>query len=38
MEEAKRIEDGSRMTSRGTKKLEYGTRKLTQLLDQLPSL
>lgn len=36
MEEAKRIEKGSRMTSRGTKKLEYGTRKLTQLLDQVP--
>lgn len=38
MEEAKRIEGGSRMTSRGTKKLEYGTRKLTQLLDQVPPI
>lgn len=38
IEEAKRIEKGSRMTSRGTKKLEYGTRKLTQLLDQLPPM
>lgn len=38
MEEAQRIEGGSRMTSRGTKKLEYGTRKLTQLLDQLPPI
>ncbi len=34
--EAKRIEGGSRATSAGTKKLEYGTRKLTQLLDQIP--
>ncbi len=38
MEEAKRIEGGSRMTSRGTKKLEYGTRKLTQLLGQVPPM
>lgn len=38
MEEAKRIEGGARMTSRGTKKLEYGTRKLTQLLDQVPPI
>ncbi|MCE1246581.1 MAG: VWA domain-containing protein [Firmicutes bacterium] len=38
IEEAKRIESGARMTSKGTKKLEYGTRKLTQLLDQLPPM
>lgn len=38
MEEAGRIEAGSKMTSKGTKKLEYGTRKLTQLLDQLPPM
>ncbi|MDQ7823110.1 MAG: VWA domain-containing protein [Candidatus Eremiobacteraeota bacterium] len=34
--EAQRIEKGTGATSAGTKKLEYGTRKLTQLLDQLP--
>ncbi|MEW6280990.1 MAG: VWA domain-containing protein [Candidatus Eremiobacterota bacterium] len=34
--EANRIERGSGATSAGTKKLEYGTRKLTQLLDQIP--
>lgn len=34
--EAQRIEKGSAVSSAGTKKLEYGTRKLTQLLDQLP--
>jgi len=38
VEEAKRIETGARVTSRGTKKLEYGTRKLTQLLDQVPPI
>lgn len=38
IEEAKRIESGSKMTSRGTKKLEYGTRKLTQLLDTVPPI
>jgi Ca-activated chloride channel family protein len=38
MEEANRIEGGAQMTSRGTKKLEYGTRKLTQLLGQLPPM
>jgi Ca-activated chloride channel homolog len=36
MAEATRIEKGSAVSSAGTKKLEYGTRKLTQLLDQLP--
>jgi Ca-activated chloride channel homolog len=36
MAEATRIEKGSAASSAGTKKLEYGTRKLTQLLDQLP--
>ncbi|HXE72311.1 MAG TPA: VWA domain-containing protein [Candidatus Nitrosotenuis sp.] len=36
--EANRIERGYGATSAGTKKLEYGTRKLTQLLDQLPPL
>lgn len=34
--EAQRIEKGVAASSAGTKKLEYGTRKLTQLLDQLP--
>lgn len=34
--EAQRIEKGAAASSAGTKKLEYGTRKLTQLLDQLP--
>jgi Ca-activated chloride channel family protein len=34
--EAQRIERGSGATAAGTKKLEYGTRKLTQLLDQVP--
>jgi Ca-activated chloride channel homolog len=38
MEEAQRIEEGSRMTAKGTKKLEYGTRKLTQLLDHMPTM
>ncbi|MFP4496864.1 MAG: vWA domain-containing protein [Vulcanimicrobiota bacterium] len=38
MEEASRIEGGARMTNKGTKKLEYGTRKLTQLLDQVPPI
>ncbi len=36
MAEAGRIEGGGGATSAGTKKLEYGTRKLTQLLDQIP--
>ncbi|MGE0495818.1 MAG: VWA domain-containing protein [Vulcanimicrobiota bacterium] len=36
MAEAGRIEQGGGATSHGTKKLEYGTRKLTQLLDQIP--
>ncbi len=36
--EAQRIEKGAGATSAGTKKLEYGTRKLTQLLDQLPNI
>jgi Ca-activated chloride channel family protein len=36
LQEAQRIETGSAATSAGTKKLQYGTRKLTQLLDQLP--
>ena len=34
--EATRIESGAAATSAGTKKLEYGTRKLTQLLDSVP--
>lgn len=34
--EATRIERGVAATSAGTKKLEYGTRKLTQLLDSVP--
>jgi Ca-activated chloride channel family protein len=34
--EATRIEQGAAATSAGTKKLEYGTRKLTQLLDTVP--
>jgi len=38
MAEATRIERGAAATSAGTKKLEYGTRKLTQLLDSVPSL
>lgn len=38
LSEATRIEMGGRATSAGTKKLEYGTRKLTQLLDTLPPL
>ncbi|MCR4783951.1 MAG: VWA domain-containing protein [bacterium] len=36
LSEASRIENGSRTTSAGTKKLEYGTRKLTQLLSEVP--
>jgi len=36
--EATRIESGAAATSAGTKKLEYGTRKLTQLLDSVPPL
>lgn len=36
--EASRIERGAGATSAGTKKLEYGTRKLTQLLDQVPPM
>lgn len=36
--EAQRIEKGGGATAAGTKKLEYGTRKLTQLLDQLPPM
>jgi len=34
--EATRIESGVAASSAGTKKLQYGTRKLTQLLDQIP--
>lgn len=34
--EAATIERGGGASSAGTKKLEYGTRKLTQLLDQVP--
>jgi Ca-activated chloride channel homolog len=36
--EAARIDQGGGVSSAGTKKLEYGTRKLTQLLPQLPDL
>lgn len=36
LQEAQRIETGSAASAAGTKKLQYGTRKLTQLLDQLP--
>ena len=36
LQEAQRIETGVAASSAGTKKLQYGTRKLTQLLDQLP--
>lgn len=36
LQEAQRIETGAAASSSGTKKLQYGTRKLTQLLDQLP--
>lgn len=36
MAEAGRIESGAGVSSSGTKKLEYGTRKLTQMLDQFP--
>lgn len=36
MAEAASIERGAGASSHGTKKLEYGTRKLTQLLDQVP--
>jgi len=36
MQEAERIEKGGSASSGGTKKLEYGTRKLTQLLGKLP--
>jgi Ca-activated chloride channel family protein len=35
-DEATRIEQGSAASNSGTKKLAYGTRKLTQLLDQMP--
>ena len=38
LSEATRIEMGGRATSAGTKKLEYGTRKLTQLLGDLPPM
>lgn len=34
--EASRIDRGGGASAAGTKKLEYGTRKLTQLLDQVP--
>jgi Ca-activated chloride channel family protein len=33
LEEAQRLEEGQRLSSRGTKKLRYETRKLTQKLD-----
>lgn len=33
-EEARRLEQGQEMSAAGTKKLQYGTRKLTQRLDQ----
>ncbi|NDD26737.1 MAG: VWA domain-containing protein [Proteobacteria bacterium] len=36
LQEAQRIETGAAASSAGTKKLQYGTRKLTQLLDQVP--
>ncbi len=36
LQEAQRIETGAVASAAGTKKLQYGTRKLTQLLDQLP--
>lgn len=36
LQEATRIETGTAASASGTKKLQYGTRKLTQLLDQLP--
>lgn len=38
MAEATRIERGVAATAAGTKKLEYGTRKLTQLLDSVPPM
>lgn len=38
MAEATRIEMGAKVTSAGTKKLEYGTRKLTQLLGDVPNI
>ncbi|MBQ7529016.1 VWA domain-containing protein [bacterium] len=38
LSEATRLEQGSAATSAGTKKLEYGTRKLTQLLDTIPDI
>ncbi|MBQ7502955.1 VWA domain-containing protein [bacterium] len=38
LEEAGRLEMGGGTTSAGTKKLEYGTRKLTQLLDTVPPI
>ncbi len=38
LEEARRIEQGNKVSAKGTKKLEYGTRKLTQLLDQVPPM
>ena len=38
LSEATRIEMGGRATSAGTKKLEYGTRKLTQLLVDIPPI
>ena len=34
--EATRIDRGGGASAAGTKTLEYGTRKLTQLLDQVP--
>ncbi|MGM9991821.1 MAG: VWA domain-containing protein [Candidatus Bruticola sp.] len=36
LSEADRLERGSAASAAGTKKLEYGTRKLTQLLSELP--
>jgi Ca-activated chloride channel family protein len=36
LQEANRIETGATASSAGTKKLQYGTRKLTQLLEHLP--
>ena len=38
LQQATRIETGSAATSAGTKKLQYGTRKLTQLLGEMPPL
>ena len=36
LSEANRLERGSAASAAGTKKLEYGTRKLTQLLSEVP--